>query len=335
MNAPKISVIIPMYNAEKFIRQCLISVLASKFADYEVLVVDDCSTDNSVAEVEKLAPHFGGRLKIFHTEKNSGGAGIPRNVGIKNSAGKYVMFIDNDDALLPTALDDFFTAAEEFQADVVHTVKAFVFYGMDEKNFARADLQLQSDSSDDFSTTPRLETENLRERMKDFVDEKIFWLPWGKFFRREFLIENKIEFPNLTYSEDMIFCFKCVCLAKKYLRVPFAANIHRIRRRSLSQKIIPVNEGVQFFLNVITNVAALTDEFMCRQEFFRVNPDVRRDVLKFFIDKHFSFIDVASNDFKAHEVQKKFYEALENPALNQHGKNLVAAYLFTERALNK
>ena len=52
MGAPKISVIVPMYNAEKFIRQCLISVLASKFTDYEVIVVDDCSTDNGVVEVE-------------------------------------------------------------------------------------------------------------------------------------------------------------------------------------------------------------------------------------------------------------------------------------------
>ena len=83
MDAPKISVIIPLYNAEKFIRECLISVLASKFKDYEVLVVDDCSTDNSLAEVKKLLPHFNGRLKIFSTEENSGGPGVPRNIGIK------------------------------------------------------------------------------------------------------------------------------------------------------------------------------------------------------------------------------------------------------------
>ena len=83
MSEPKISVIVPMFNAEKFIRQCLISVLASKFADYEVIIVDDCSSDNSVAEVEKLLPHFNGRLKIIRMEKNSGGAGIPRNIGIK------------------------------------------------------------------------------------------------------------------------------------------------------------------------------------------------------------------------------------------------------------
>ena len=123
MNEPKISVIIPMYNAEKYIRQCLISVLASKFNDYEVLVVDDCSTDNSVAEVKKLLPHFDGRLKIFATEKNSRGAGVPRNIGIKNSSGKYVTFIDNDNMILPDALENLFETAETYGADVVHTEK--------------------------------------------------------------------------------------------------------------------------------------------------------------------------------------------------------------------
>ena len=143
MDEPKISVIIPMYNAEKFIRQCLISVLASKFGDYEVIVVDDCSTDNSVAEVEKLSPYFDGRLKILHTEANSGNAVIPRNVGIRHTAGKYVAFVDADDFILPNALGELFDAAENFQADVVHTEKFFSFNDTGKDHFAREDLTLQ------------------------------------------------------------------------------------------------------------------------------------------------------------------------------------------------
>lgn len=123
MNAPAVSVIIPLYNAEKFIRQCLISVLASKFQDYEVIVVDDCSTDRSVVEVEKLLPHFDGRLKILHTDVNSGGAGVPRNLGLKSARGKYITFVDNDDLILPTTLGYFFDIAEKFNADVLHTEK--------------------------------------------------------------------------------------------------------------------------------------------------------------------------------------------------------------------
>ena len=65
MSNPKVSVVIPMYNTEKYIRQCLISVLSQKLQDYEVIVVDDCSRDGGVAEVEKLIPHFDDRLKLI------------------------------------------------------------------------------------------------------------------------------------------------------------------------------------------------------------------------------------------------------------------------------
>ena len=150
MSETKISVIIPLYNAEKFIRKCLISVLSSKFKDYEVLVVDDCSTDSSVAEAEKLLPHFEGRLKILSTEKNSGGPGIPRNVGIKNSAGKYITFVDNDDFLLPTALGDFFELAEKFSADVIHTEKCLIFNDKGDVNFTWNEISAQSDEPHDF-----------------------------------------------------------------------------------------------------------------------------------------------------------------------------------------
>jgi len=335
LNEPKISVIVPLYNAERFIRQCLISVLASKFQDYEVLVVDDCSTDNSVAEVEKLLPHFDGRLKILQTETNSSGAGVPRNVGIRHAAGKYVTFIDNDDFILPTALGDLFDAAEKFQADVVHTVKAFLFNDTGGKMFSRADLQLQSDSSDDHFETPRLETDDLRERMKDYVVEKYFWLPWGKFYRRDFLLANEIYFPQVKFSEDMVFCFKCLCLAKNYLRVPFATNIHRISKDSGSKKILSSREGVRMWLGVVTVVLQLINEFTGRLDFFRDNPDIRHAALKFFVDKHFDMIKNLFQGVPAYDVQKIFYDELQNPAFDSHGKNLVAAYLYAERALTR
>ena len=82
----KISVVIPMYNAEKYIGDCLDSLLAQTFGDFEVIVVDDCSTDSSCAVVQSYAGKFGGRLKLARTEKNSGGGGyVPRNIGLNLS----------------------------------------------------------------------------------------------------------------------------------------------------------------------------------------------------------------------------------------------------------
>ena len=334
MSAPKISVIIPLYNAEKYIRQCLISVLASKFADYEVVLVDDCSTDNSLAEVEKLLPHFGGRLKIFRTEKNSGGAGIPRNIGIKNSAGKYITFIDNDDMLLPTALDDFFNVAEEFQADVVYAEKIFV---VDEdapihiENFR----SISATAVEELIVVPALESSELRERIRRDIARKFFILPWGKFYRREFLIENKIDFPQMQMAEDLTFCFKCLCLAKKYVRIPHMTNIHRERKISGGNVPGTVQSNLQSWLNLFLTNMSILDKFMSGLEFFRANPDVQRDVLNHYIGVHFEMISATFYGLKPHEVQKNFFEALQNPALNQHGKNLVAAYFCAEKVLTR
>ena len=331
MSEPKISVVIPMYNAEKFVRQTLISVLASKFKDYEVLVVDDCSTDSSVAEVEKMLPHFDGRLKILSTEKNSGGPGIPRNVGVKNSAGKYITFVDNDDFLLPTALGEFFELAEKFQVDVVHTEKCLIFNDRGEVNFTWDEVGVQSDEPhDEFVDVPFMESKKLDERIRRYLRGKFFWLPWGKCFRRDFLLKNKICFPQIKYSEDMVFCFKCMCLAKKYLRVPNIANVHRVIQSSASMK----GYSMKISLEVITKILDDVDRFMSGIKFFKREPNYRQAVLKFFADKHFSFEKDRFRDVSPQEVEKFFRDELKNPALNPTGKNLLVAYLYAERILN-
>ena len=311
----KISVIIPCYNAEKFIRQCLISILASKFTDYEVIIVDDCSTDKTLAEVKNISEHFGERLKIISTKKNSGGAGIPRNIGIKNSVGKYITFVDNDDMIFPTTLQNFFDVAENFNADVVHTEKTFIFNDFGDGKFNRADLLLQSDEPhDSFVEEVTAETKNLSERIDKYIEGKFFWLPWGKFYRRDFLLENKIDFPQIKFSEDMIFCFKCMCLAENYIRVPFAANIHRVRANSVSQKFT-----VRDWLGVIFTVLENLEDFMNKNKF-----DFQDKVMKFFIDRHFDFIRSFFANKNNFEVQKIFTDELIRQK-NSRGKNILLA----------
>ncbi|MBR6014426.1 MAG: glycosyltransferase family 2 protein [Selenomonadaceae bacterium] len=327
---PKISVIIPCYNAEKFIRQCLVSVLSSKFTDYEVIVIDDCSTDKTISEVEKFSSSFDGRLKILSTQKNSGGAGIPRNLGIKSATGKYITFVDNDDMILPTALGNFFEVAEEFNADVVHTEKHFAFYDFGNGNFEKKDLLLQSDEPLDSLTNEIIsETNDLNERINKYVEGKFFWLPWGKFYRRSFLLNNEIKFPQIKFSEDMFFCFKCMCLAENYVRVPFVTNIHRIRHDSTSKKYVESSEGVQEWLGVILPLIEKVDDFMNTNDFFTNNPAYHQSVLKFFIDMHFKFIQSLFNGVQVHEIQRIFFDKLDKQNYQQ-SKNILLAYLCTK-----
>ena len=331
LSEPKISVIIPLFNAEKYIRECLVSVLASTFKDYEVLVVDDCSTDNSVAEVKKLFPHFDGRLKIFSTEKNSGGPGIPRNIGIKNSSGKYISFIDNDDMILPNALENFFAVAEFYNADVVYAEKFFVSRAGEKisgKNLKPVFLGKVEELVD----APTPEPDDLCTRIRRDMEGKFFIAPWGKFYRRDFLLDNKIFFPQMRFAEDVTFCFKCLCLAKKFIRVPHVTNIRRERETSAGRMIIDSREGVRLWLDSLTKNISELDAFTGGLE---LNSDFRRDVLKFYIGVHFNMIKNLFRGVAAHEVQKIFFDELENPALDVNGKNFVVAYLFAERILTK
>ena len=93
-NAPLISVIVPMYNSEKYVAMCLESLLMQTLKDFEVIVVDDCSTDKSLAIVEDYVQKFEHGLKILKRAENSGYGSIPRNEGLEIARGKYILFPD-------------------------------------------------------------------------------------------------------------------------------------------------------------------------------------------------------------------------------------------------
>ena len=115
-----ISVIIPLYNAEKYIGECLDSLLNQTFKSFEVILVDDCSTDNSVKIVESYAPKFAGRLKLAKMGKNTGSGSLPRNKGLLLSRGEYIFNMDNDDLLTETALEEMYTLAKKYNVDFVY-----------------------------------------------------------------------------------------------------------------------------------------------------------------------------------------------------------------------
>ncbi len=112
-----VSVIIPVYNSEKYIFSCVKSVLAQSHAELEIILVDDGSTDGSYKVLNDLA-YSDSRVKIVRHEVN-GGASKARNTGLDNITGKWVMFVDSDDRLHPKCLEDMLKAANEDTSDVV------------------------------------------------------------------------------------------------------------------------------------------------------------------------------------------------------------------------
>ena len=176
---PLVSVVIPMYNSAQFISQTLESLLYQTMTDFEVVIVDDCSTDNSVEVVESFAD----RLKNLHViklPKNSGTSGTVRNFGMQLAHGKYIAFLDSDDLYTKTALEELSTLAEKFQVDIVHMGNYFVLWGgkgksVDEPAFTDFNALINpanfitARSSKFQPVEPTFETDNFAERVNKFI----------------------------------------------------------------------------------------------------------------------------------------------------------------------
>ncbi len=103
-NMPKVSIIIPTYNSNLFIKRTILSVQNQTFADWELLIIDDCSTDNTVELVNEFVKKDT-RIKLFKTAENSGGPAHPKNIGFENSDGEFIAYLDHDDEWLPSKLE--------------------------------------------------------------------------------------------------------------------------------------------------------------------------------------------------------------------------------------
>lgn len=113
----KVSVIIPVYNAERYLEQCISSIANQTMRDIEILVINDGSTDNSINILDELSQKYKGKLKIF--DKENGGAGSARNLGIENATGEFIKFVDADDYLKTDILEKMYNIAKEHNVKLV------------------------------------------------------------------------------------------------------------------------------------------------------------------------------------------------------------------------
>ena len=326
---PLVSVIIPMYNSAKFIPQTLESLLYQTMTDFEVIVIDDCSTDNSVEVVESFASKFsleGGSLHVIKLAKNTGMPGIPRNAGIQFARGKYIAFLDSDDLYTKTALEELTTLAEQYQSDLVTMGKWFVLWenkakSVDDAAFTDMDAlmnpdnwTLKSELLDSPIKAPTLESNDIIKRILNFVDGNTFWSSWLSLYRRDLLISNQIFFPPMITSEDAPFVFACRCFAKRILYVPNATYIRRHRVGSVSiESTANINLESYFHKKIssfIEGTKAL-NKVMDEIDLFKKQPVARYSVLDFFYRKNLSFcrhmlsIYAKNPGFKLSELAKK------------------------------
>lgn len=285
-----------MYNAEKYIGECLDSILNQTFQNFEVVVVDDCSTDNSVAVVKSYAEKFGGRLTFTSLEKNSGSGAVPRNRGLSFSRGEYIFFADADDLLTKTALEELYNLAKYFDADVVYCEK---YYTADADG---SNIKLSYWPTDKFVDKPTLESDNLEERLQGILRRRYWVTPWVKFTKRNLLIEHEIFFPRCKISEDDVWTYGLVFYAKRFLRVPNAIYICRQSVESVSRISKTPQQTINFWLNPLILGLKFADKFMNKPEFFKENPQYRYAVLEQFTVIMFNMILQESFKLPPHEI---------------------------------
>lgn len=308
MITPAVSVIIPLYNAEKYIGDCLESILAQTFQNFEVIVVDDCSTDNSVAIVDSYAKKFGGRLVLSHMEKNSGSGAMPRNKGMILSRGEYLFNMDNDDLITKTALEEMYTLIKNHDVDFVYLERYY------EASSDLSEKRVHAIQAGGFVDKPILETGDLEEKVKALLNHRYWVTPWCKFVKRNLIIENELFFPDLLIGDDNVWTTGLIFCARKILRVPNIVYIYRLAENSMTRTEKTPEQEINFWLNSIILGLKSLDNFMSKHEFFQTNPQYRYAVLEDFLVERFYIIFKKSLELQPFAV----YETIKQ----EFGKNL-------------
>ncbi len=193
---PKVSIIVPVYNVEMFIQECLNSIKLQTFTDWECLLIDDGSSDLSgqICDTYALSDS---RFKVFH-EKN-GGVSSARNTGLKNLSGEWVMFVDSDDVIA--------------EKTVEVCVKQADMYSLDLLQFS---LTRNKDRLFDHDGE-KTDVLNLHE----FVDsQKILVCAGGSFYRTSIIKSNNLLFDSsVKLAEDQLFVFNFINKAKRFQKI--------------------------------------------------------------------------------------------------------------------
>ena len=303
---PLVSVIVPMYNSEKFIGELLNSLLGQTLKNFEVIIVDDCSTDKSCEIVKNYLPIFEGRLHLVKMKSNTGGPSLPRNKGLEISRGKYVFFMDNDDAVTTVALESMYHYAEQFQSDVLYCKKHFNTCGF-AQDFIN-NMKVEGKSEDN---AVEILINNLNQRINVWKQGFLGVYPWTKFILRNFLIENDINFLPVV-QEDSIWTFELICLARKCVLLPIPCYIHRLREDSLTQVAFNINldiKSLQRKMDRIINGLKHVDDFMSQVEDFKNAPELRYEVLAHITFQNLNWVLLTYPNVPPHLIYETFKAA--------------------------
>lgn len=250
---PHISVIVPIYNTEKYIHRCINSILNQSLRDIEIILVDDGSKDNCGQIVDEYQKSDS-RIKVIH--KENGGLWSARNAGLGIAMGKYISFVDSDDWIEKEMLEKMFDKAEVYKADLVICNYNRVYSDRIEKN--------------------RLNIKNEFIEIEQIGFQNYFYYyffpyihgheVWNKLYKREIIVQNKIFFEEnkKIFSEDLLFNLYYLCHIKTIYAISNSYYNYLQQENSImaSKKpnlAVKYTELVQRFSNYTKNIGIYKD----------------------------------------------------------------------------
>lgn len=218
-NAPKVSVIVPCYNVEEYLTACLESVENQTFEDFEVIIINDGSTDSS-GVIAKRFTEKNANFRYYETENR--GLCLARNYGIDLSQGEYLAFIDSDDTISPYFLEKLYNAAVSADADIA-CCNYNKYYNKDNKYY---EIKFRKQKTGDYT--------NIRMMKLLLNDWTVRSYVWNKLYRRTLFTDNGLYFPDPNvFFEDIPTVFRAAYYAKKITAIPDTLYNYSIRPNSI------------------------------------------------------------------------------------------------------
>ena len=258
------SVIVPIYNVEKYLSRCIDSVLSQTFADFELILVDDGSPDNCPKICDEYAEKDQ-RIKVVH--KENGGLVSARQAGVGIAKGEYVFNLDGDDAITPDALMSAYEIISDTKADMVSF--SYRIYTNDELGEVVDDL-----AEEGLYDKKRLEEQIYPNLLSNKNMHNLFYFLWGKAIKRELAVKYQMNLPtSIIMGEDACCTTPCYLDANLVYMSKKAIYLYTVRGDSITtsfkiRQISEIAQAVTYLRNLNVNKPAYFEELLSRYSGF-------------------------------------------------------------------
>lgn len=232
-----LSIIIPAYNVDKYLEKCLQSVLNQESIDYEIIIINDGSTDLTL----KIAKTFEKKYSnIIVIDQKNKGIAEARNIGIKNARGKYISFIDSDDYILPDLYKNIFTVLKED-----FDIACFDFLRVNEGE----NIKLNNEKV-------KISTLNNEQAMKAYLSNEISSYLWDKIYNVKLFKENNIKFPANRLYEDLRTSYELMEKSNKIIKTNIKGYAYIQRDGSITKSIVEknLNDFSEEYIKVLDSI---------------------------------------------------------------------------------